>query len=99
MARTAQEALEFIQENDVRFIRLAFCDIFGGQKNISVVVDQLEHALFSGITLDVAGVPGFGGQVTSNVLLQPDPDTLTAVSYTHLDVYKRQGLCADATAG
>ena len=27
------EVLEFIEENDVKFIKLAFCDIFGNQKN------------------------------------------------------------------
>ena len=25
------EVLEFISENDVKFIRLAFCDVFGNQ--------------------------------------------------------------------
>ena len=32
MTQTMTEVLEFIEENDVKFIRLAFCDIFGKQK-------------------------------------------------------------------
>ena len=32
---TMEEVMEFVEENDVKFIRLAFCDIFGNQKNIS----------------------------------------------------------------
>ena len=32
------EVLEFIEENDVKFIKLAFCDIFGNQKNITIGV-------------------------------------------------------------
>ena len=35
MDTTMSEVVQFIQENDVKFIRLAFCDIFGNQKNIS----------------------------------------------------------------
>ena len=31
------EVLRFVQENDVKFIRLAFSDMFGIQKNISVM--------------------------------------------------------------
>ena len=33
--RTIDEILNFVEENDVKFIRLVFCDIFGNQKNIS----------------------------------------------------------------
>ena len=32
------EVLGFIEENDIKFIRLAFCDIFGNQKNITIGV-------------------------------------------------------------
>ena len=34
---TKQEVLDFINEEDVKFIRLAFCDVFGKQKNISIM--------------------------------------------------------------
>ena len=34
---TKQEVLDFINEEDVKFIRLAFCDVFGKQKNISYI--------------------------------------------------------------
>ena len=29
---TVQEVLQFVEENDVKFIRLAFCDLFGTLK-------------------------------------------------------------------
>jgi len=29
-----EEVLQYVQEEDVKFIRLAFCDVFGKQKNI-----------------------------------------------------------------
>ena len=37
MNTTAAEVLDFIKENDVKFIRLGFCDLFGFQKNISII--------------------------------------------------------------
>ena len=39
MHSTANEVLEFIKENDVKFVRLGFCDPFGLQKNISIMAD------------------------------------------------------------
>ena len=29
---TKDEVLQFVEEEDVKFIRLAFCDVFGNQK-------------------------------------------------------------------
>ena len=34
---TIQEISAFVRENDVKFIRLAFCDLYGVQKNISIL--------------------------------------------------------------
>ena len=44
MDTTMSEVVQFIQENDVKFIRLAFCDIFGNQKNIAIMPTELERA-------------------------------------------------------
>ena len=41
MSYTVREVLEFVKQNDVKFIRLAFCDIFGTQKNISIILEQM----------------------------------------------------------
>ena len=36
MKDSSKEVLTFVKENDVKFIRLAFCDNMGLQKNISL---------------------------------------------------------------
>ena len=36
MKYSKEEVLQYMQEEDVKFIRLAFCDVFGKQKNISI---------------------------------------------------------------
>ena len=34
MSYAIREVLEFVKQNDVKLIIIAFCDIFGKQKNI-----------------------------------------------------------------
>ena len=43
MNYTMSEVLQFVQENDVKFVRLAFCDMFGTLKNISILADELPY--------------------------------------------------------
>ena len=76
MTDTMREVLQFIQENDVKFVRLAFCDIFGMQKNISILPDELERAFQYGISFDASAVPGFMNVEQSDLFLYPDPATL-----------------------
>lgn len=59
MQYTRYDVEEFVREHDVKFVRLAFCDIFGNQKNISVVPQQLSKAFEYGISFDASAVKGF----------------------------------------
>ena len=59
LSPAARDALQYVKENDVKFIRLTFCDIFGNVKNISIQADRLPHALEYGICLDACSVQGF----------------------------------------
>ena len=76
MKYSRDEVIQFAQEEDVKFIRLAFCDVFGKQKNISIMPDELARAFDSGIAFDASAVPGFGDESHSDLFLRPDPDTL-----------------------
>ena len=40
-----EECLRFIEEENVKFIRLAFFDAFGNQKNIAIQPDALPKLL------------------------------------------------------
>ena len=76
MKYTADEIRQYVVEEDIKFLRLAFCDIFGSQKNISILPDELERALTYGIAFDASAVPGFGDEVHSDLFLHPDTGTL-----------------------
>ncbi len=42
---TEQEVRQYVEQADVRFIRLAFCDVFGKQKNIAILPTPFGTAL------------------------------------------------------
>ena len=52
MKRTAQDVLNFAEDNDVKFVRLTFSDIFGNQKNISLFASELAGAFEHGVCFD-----------------------------------------------
>lgn len=81
MNTTVNEVLQFIRENDVKFIRLGFCDIFGLQKNISIMPDELAQAFEYGISFDASAIRGFQDVTKSDLLLVPDPATLTVLPW------------------
>lgn len=81
MNYTKQEVLQFIKEEDVKFIRLAFCDVFGRQKNISIMPDELNRAFEYGIAIDAWSIAGFDKHLHSDLLLHPNPSTLVILPW------------------
>lgn len=81
MNTTANEVLQFVKENDVKFVRLGFCDLFGVQKNISIMPDELPWAFENGISFDASAISGFRDVTKSDLMLFPDPATLTVLPW------------------
>ncbi len=78
---TQSEVLDFINEEDVKFIRLAFFDVAGKQKNISIMPGELARAFKEGIAFDASAVKGFEGPEKSDLFLVPDPSTLAVIPW------------------
>lgn len=76
MKYSKDEVLQYVREEDVKFIRLAFCDVFGKQKNISIMPDELPRTFEYGIAFDASAIAGFGDETRCDLLLHPDPETL-----------------------
>lgn len=81
MKYSKQEVMQYVQEEDVKFIRLAFCDVFGRQKNISIMPQELPRAFEYGIAFDASSVAGFGDETHSDLLLRPDTETLMVLPW------------------
>ncbi|MCX4316979.1 MAG: glutamine synthetase family protein [Lachnospiraceae bacterium] len=76
MKYSKEEVMQYVQEEDVKFIRLAFCDVFGKQKNISIMANELSRAFEYGIAFDASAIAGFGDESRCDLLLHPVPETL-----------------------
>ena len=84
MNDSISEALDFVENHDVKFIRLAFCDIFGQQKNIAIMPHELSQAFEQGVSFDASSVRGFMNEKQDDLFLIPEPDTLTAMPWRAL---------------
>lgn len=81
MKYSKDEVIQYVAEEDVKFIRLAFCDVYGRQKNISIMPQELTRAFEYGISFDASAVAGFGNEEKSDLFLHPDPDTLARLPW------------------
>ena len=81
MKYTVNDVMEYVREEDVKFIRLAFCDLGGNLKNLSVMPEELKRAFERGIAFDGSAIKGFELVEKSDLFLFPDPDTLTLLPW------------------
>lgn len=70
-----EDVLRLATENDVKFIRLQFTDLFGTLKNIAITSDHLARALDNRYMFDGSSIDGFVRIEESDMFLRPDPDS------------------------
>lgn len=70
-----KDVMRLADENDVKFIRLQFTDVFGKMKNVAITIEQLQKALDGGCMFDGSSIEGFVRIEESDMYLHPDPDT------------------------
>ena len=72
---TKKDVLRLAEENDVKFIRLQFTDVFGALKNVAITIEELPKALDGKCMFDGSSIEGFVRIEESDMYLSPDPDT------------------------
>ena len=72
---TKEDIFRIVEEEDVAFVRLKFCDVFGQPKNIAITVQELERALKGEVMIDGTPLKGFTCDGESDLYLYPDIDT------------------------
>lgn len=75
MKYTVKEVLQFIEGNDVRFVRLVFFDISGRRKNLLIMASELKSAFEKGVPIPASAVC-VDARDCGELLLVPEPDTL-----------------------
>lgn len=82
---TQKEVMEYVDEENVKFIRLAFFDVKGHQKNISIQPSELLRAFSTGISFDASSIEGFNDEAHSDLFLVPEPRTLSILPWRSFD--------------
>ncbi len=109
MEYTVEEVMKYIEDEDAKFIKLAFRDAFGVQKNISVMPGEVKKAFAQGIAINARAIAGFEDSPHALLYLRPDSSTLTVLPWRpdtgrvlrmYCDVYTPDGeeYCADTRA-
>ncbi len=100
MDYTIDEVMKYIEEEDVKFIRLAFRDAYGVQKNISVSPGEVKKAFEEGAPINARVIAGFGDCLYATLYLRPDPDTMAILPWRpdsgrvlrmYCDIYTPEG--------
>ena len=96
---TPQDIIRMVRENDIRFLRLQFTDIFGAMKSVTVTASQVEKALKNDCRFDGSSIEGFTRIEESDMCLYPDPDSFCILPWSEqgqvarliCDVYTTDG--------
>lgn len=79
MKYTKNDVLAYVNEEDVKFIRLVFCDLNGNQKNISIMPNELSKAFDEGFKIDSTSISGY--EKAKKITLYPDPNTISLLPW------------------
>ena len=69
---TRDDIIRIVAEEDIKFIRMQFTDIFGQLKNVAITASQIEKALNNQIMIDGSSIEGFVRINESDQYLRPD---------------------------
>ena len=72
MSYTREDIIRIVHDEDVRFIRMQFTDIFGQLKNVTITASQIEKAVDNQIMIDGSSIEGFVRINESDQYLRPD---------------------------
>ena len=75
MGYTREDIIRIVREEDVKFIRMQFTDIFGQLKNVAITASQIEKAVDNQIMIDGSSIEGFVRINESDQYLRPDLDS------------------------
>lgn len=81
MIYSENEILQYIEENDVKFVKLTFCDLHGRLKNISILSSELAVTFENGARIAAKKISGFEAANGKDLFLFPDAQTMTVLPW------------------
>lgn len=77
-AQTSKEIISLIQEHNIEFVDVRFCDLIGHMQHFSITARYLDQDAFDlGLPFDGSSVRGFQTINESDLALLPDPTSAT----------------------
>ena len=81
MKRNKEEVIRTVKDENIKSIRLAFCDVFGRLKNITITPEELGEAFHNGVPINAASVKDFGEGIFCDLYLHPEPETFSLLPW------------------
>lgn len=81
MSYSRNDILDYIKEDDVKFIRLAFIDPLGKRKNVSIMPNELKEVFDKGLYIDGKNVFYLEEDEYKKLTLIPDLDTISVLPW------------------
>ncbi|MHA1699847.1 MAG: glutamine synthetase family protein [Promethearchaeota archaeon] len=75
------KVLDFVNEKDIKFIRLWFSDIQGKIKSFAITKEELDNAFSEGYGFDGSSITGFQTIEESDMIAKPDPATFQVLPW------------------
>ncbi len=75
------QILEQCSANNVRFVNMQFCDLFGFVKSVTIPISKLEDAIEDNVWFDGSSIEGFTRIYESDMYLKPDLSTFSLVPW------------------
>lgn len=88
-----RDVMRLAKERNIVFVRLAFADVAGVGKNVSIPVSELEAALDGKVTFDGGSIDGFVRGEELDMVLRPDPSTFAVYPWSKADAGEARLLC------
>jgi glutamine synthetase len=78
---TRDDIIRIVAEEDIKFIRMQFTDIFGQLKNVAITASQIEKAVNNQVMIDGSSIEGFVRIQESDQYLYPDLDSFAVLPW------------------
>lgn len=88
-----RDVMRLAKERNIMFVRLAFADVAGVGKNVSIPVHELEAALDGKVTFDGGSIDGFVRGEELDMVLRPDPSTFAVYPWSKPEAGEARLLC------
>lgn len=75
MELTYSEFAQYIEEEDIKFIRLSFTDVYGNTKNIAVMPHMIKSIFDKGMAINASLIPGFEQDPEHSLIIHPEFST------------------------